>query len=88
MKKFMFLIREDLSKLAAMSETELQEDIAAMTAWAEELAAGATSSPASPLSRIPATCAKTTLRQTAPSPKQGNPSAGISSSKRKTSTMP
>lgn len=40
MKKFMFLIREDLSKLAAMSEAELQDDIAAMTAWAEDLAAG------------------------------------------------
>ena len=40
MKKFMFLIREDLARLAAMTEAELQEDIAAMTAWAEALAAG------------------------------------------------
>ncbi len=40
MKKFMFLIREDLARLAQMDEAELQADIAAMTAWAEELAAG------------------------------------------------
>ncbi|WP_298717676.1 YciI family protein [Chitinophaga sp.] len=39
MKKFMLLIREDLSRLAEMTEDELQADIAEMTAWAEALAA-------------------------------------------------
>lgn len=40
MKKFMLLIREDLARMAEMTEAEMQADIAAMTAWAEDLAAG------------------------------------------------
>jgi hypothetical protein len=37
MQKFLFLIREDIDRLAQMSEQELQQDIAEMTSWVEEL---------------------------------------------------
>lgn len=38
MKKFLLLIREDISRLQQMSEEELDQDIAEMNAWVEELA--------------------------------------------------
>jgi hypothetical protein len=37
MKKFLLLIREDLDRLSQMSEAEIQQDIAEMNAWVEEL---------------------------------------------------
>jgi len=37
MKKFLLLIREDLNRLAQMSEEEMQQDIAEMNSWVEEL---------------------------------------------------
>lgn len=37
MKKFLFLIREDIDRLSQMSEQELQQDIAEMNSWVEEL---------------------------------------------------
>ena len=37
MKKFLLLIREDVSRLAQMSEEELQQDIAEMNSWVDEL---------------------------------------------------
>lgn len=38
MKKFLLLIREDINRLEEMSEAQMNEDIAEMTAWVEELA--------------------------------------------------
>ncbi|MCF0065227.1 YciI family protein [Dyadobacter chenwenxiniae] len=37
MKRFLLLIREDISRLAQMSEEEMQQDIAEMNGWVEEL---------------------------------------------------
>ncbi|SKB80523.1 YciI family protein [Dyadobacter psychrophilus] len=37
MKKFLLLIREDMGRLAQMSEEEMQQDIAEMNGWVEEL---------------------------------------------------
>jgi hypothetical protein len=37
MKKFLLLIREDINRLSQMSEEELQQDIAEMNSWVEEL---------------------------------------------------
>ncbi|MCF2489205.1 YciI family protein [Dyadobacter sp. CY347] len=37
MQKFLFLIREDLDRLSQMSEQELEQDIAEMNSWVEEL---------------------------------------------------
>ncbi|WP_439585364.1 YciI family protein [Dyadobacter bucti] len=37
MKKFLLLIREDISRLSQMSEEEMQQDIAEMNSWVEEL---------------------------------------------------
>ena len=37
MKKFLLLIREDLARLSGMSEEEMQQDIAEMNSWVEEL---------------------------------------------------
>jgi hypothetical protein len=39
MKKFLLLIREDIDRLARMSEEEVKQDIAEMNSWVEELAA-------------------------------------------------
>ena len=37
MKKFLLLIREDIDRLSQMSEEEMQQDIAEMNSWVEEL---------------------------------------------------
>ena len=37
MKKFLLLIREDLTRLSQMSEEEIHQDIAEMNSWVEEL---------------------------------------------------
>jgi hypothetical protein len=37
MKKFLLLIREDMNRLAQLSEEEIQQDIAEMNSWVEEL---------------------------------------------------
>lgn len=37
MKKFLLLIREDITRLSQMSEEEIQQDIAEMNSWVEEL---------------------------------------------------
>lgn len=39
MQKFMFLIREDLAKLNALTEKDLELNIRAMTEWVENLSA-------------------------------------------------
>lgn len=37
MKKFLLLIREDITRLSQMSEEEIHQDISEMNAWVEEL---------------------------------------------------
>jgi hypothetical protein len=37
MKKFLLLIREDINRLAQMTEEEMHQDIAEMNSWVEEL---------------------------------------------------
>jgi hypothetical protein len=37
MKKFLLLIHEDIDRLSKMSEEEIQQDIAEMSSWVEEL---------------------------------------------------
>ena len=38
MKKFLLLIREDIARLQQLSEQEMEQDIAEMNTWVEELA--------------------------------------------------
>jgi hypothetical protein len=37
MKRFLLLIREDINRLRALSDAEIQNDIAVMTRWVEDL---------------------------------------------------